>query len=157
MTLIIGSLIIALSALAIAGELVARVEASVRSTSALRSVLEHTKNMIDCYSLPSDEILRRVDRSVLLGCGYEKDDTPKSFSALLDGSDIKDPESRDIFFAFAKDFGKSFRVDELSRCSLYLERIRAREQKMVKEAQKKKRVIYTVAVCSALAVIILLI
>ncbi|MBO7303099.1 MAG: hypothetical protein J6U68_02815, partial [Clostridia bacterium] len=126
MTLIIGSLIIALSAFAIATELASEVEASVRSASALRSVVEHTKNMIDCYSLPSDEILKRLERSVLLGCGYEKCEAPKSFMALLEGASIKDSESREIFFAFAKDFGKSFRADELSRCSLYLERMRAR-------------------------------
>ena len=157
MSLIIGSLIIALSALAIAVELVAEVEATARSVSALRSALEHTKNMIDCYSLPADEILRRLDSSVFEECGYAKGDIPKSFLDFLEGSDIKDAEGRDIFFAFAKDFGKSFRTDELSRCSLYLERMRAREQKVMKEAQKKKRVIYTVAVCSALGVIILLI
>ena len=157
MVFIIGSLIIALSAFAIARELVAEVDAAVRSAGALRSVLEYAKTSIDCYSLPSDEILRRIDRSVLEACGYGGERPPKNFSALCEGADIKDFESREIFSAFAKGFGKSFRADELSRCSLYLEKMRAREQKLIKEAQKKKKVIYTVAVCSALAAIILLV
>ena len=77
--------------------------------------------------------------------------------ALTFACDVTDAEARELILSFAKDFGKSYRQDELSRCSLYLERMRAREQKLIKESAKKKKVIYTVAICSALAVIILII
>lgn len=113
--------------------------------------------MIDCYALPSDEILKRLDPEVLRACGYTEEAPPQNFLSLAKRADIADSESREILFAFAKDFGKSFRADELSRCSLYLEKMRSREQKLIKETQKKKKVIFTISLCSALAVIILLI
>ena len=154
---IIGVLIIIFSAFIIGAELAERVDQTGRSVSALRSVLEHTKNMIECYSLPTGEILRRLDRSVLRDCGYLKADAPMDFYSFAKEMKAIDAEAGEIFLAFAKDFGKSYRQDELSRCSLYLEKMRAREQKIIKESAKKKKVIFTVVICSALAVIILII
>lgn len=154
---ILGVLVIIFSSLTIASFLAEKIDSSVKSICALRGILEHTKNMIECYSLPASEILRRVELSLLLDCGCDKNALPSDFSELAKRSVIADSEARELLMAFAKDFGKSYRQDEISRCSLYLERIRSREQKLIKESAKRKKVIFTVAFCSALALIILII
>lgn len=154
---IIGALIIFFSSFMIAAGIVEKIDVTQRSVSALRGILEHTKNMIECYSLPAGEILKRIDSSLLSDCGCFEEKIPRDFSELAERAKIEDGEACEIFSAFSKDFGKSYRQDEILRCSLYLEKMRAREQKLTKEYAKKKKVIFTVALCSALAVIILII
>ena len=87
----------------------------------------------------------------------KSDDLRHRVEDFSQNANISDGESADILHSFAKDFGKSYRADELSRCSLSIEKIRAREQKLLKESAKKKRVIFTVAICASLAVVILII
>ena len=87
---LIGALIIIFSSLIIGAELSRGVERAGQSVSALRAVLEHTKNMIECYSLPSGEILRRLDRSVLGNCGYTKSDAPTDFCSFAEGMNVAD-------------------------------------------------------------------
>jgi hypothetical protein len=141
----------------IALNLTEKIDKAIRSVSALRKILEFSKNMIECYSLPAGEILKRINPSLFLDCGYFKKTPPEDFFMFITNTDVSDAEAYEIMRNFAKDFGKSYRQDELSRCSLYLERMRSREQKLAKESAKKKKVIFTVALCSALALIILII
>ena len=154
---IIGVLLILCSAFFIANKQIVDIESSVRSASALRSVMEQIKNMIECYSLPIGQILKKIEPSTLKACGYEPEEAPCDLLDFVENSSVADKESFDIFFSFAKDFGKGYRKDELSRCSMFLERMRTREQKLLKEAAKKKKVVLTVSLCAALAIVILLI
>lgn len=154
---IIGVLMIIVSSVMIASNLAEKTDSDVRAAGALRAILEHTKNMIECYSLPASEILCRLDATLFADCGYLNDTRPNDFEAFAKNANISDAESYELLCSFAKDFGKSYRADELSRCSLYIEKMRAREQKLTKEATKKKKVIFAVAICSSLAVIILVI
>ena len=154
---IIGAIIIFFSALMIAHSLSSKIDREIKAVSALRTVLERTRSMIECYSLSASEILRRIDSRLFLDCGIPGGRVPQSFGELADNIDIADVEMREAMLSFAKDFGKSYRADELSRCTLYLEKIRAREQKIIKESAKKKKVIYAVAICSSLAAVILMI
>lgn len=154
---IIGVIIIFFSSVMIASILAEKADSTLRSVVALRTILEHTKTMIDCYSLPASEILRRVDISLFFDCGYSKNTPPRDFESFIQCSKIDDAEAYELFSSFADGFGKSYRQDELSRCSLYLEKMRSREQKIIKESAKKKKVIFTVAISASLAVIILII
>ena len=157
---IIGSLLILFSSLAIAGKLVSDAEKAKMRASALRALLEHIKNMIECYSMPIGQILIRIEPSLLRECGYCEKEAPhdlRCFAKKIEKNDGADAETLGIFEAFAKDFGKGYREDELLRCGLFLEKMRAREQKLCKEYAKKKKVILTVSICSALALIVLLI
>lgn len=154
---IIGALLILCSAVFLANRAVLEIQAVLRTTSALRAVMEQVKNLIECYSLPIGQIFKRIDPSVIEACGYKGEALPTDLSELAENSAVPDKESLEIFLAFAKDFGKGYRKDELSRCSMFLERMRSREQKLAKETEKKKRVITAVSICGALAVVILLI
>lgn len=154
---IIGVLMIVFSALRIASKLAEKTDYVIKSVSAVREILEHTKNMIDCYSLPASEILCGVEFSLFLDCGYLKKTPPLDFIEFLKNSDIPDRESREYMLSFAEGFGRGYRKDELLRCSLYLEKIRTREQKLIKESAKKKNMIFSIAICASLAVIILVI
>lgn len=153
---IVGSLAILFSAIAIAKGLASESDVTLRQVSAIRSVLEQTKRQISCYALSAGEILRQLDGDLLIDCGYFKKSPPRDFSELACSIRVRDSESASVLSAFARDFGKSYRADELALCTLYIERIRAREQKLIKDFAKRKRVIYALAVCFALAVIILL-
>ena len=154
---IIGVLLILCSSVFIAHGAVLENQRALRTTTALRTVMEQVKNLIECYSLPIGGILKKIDPSVIEACGYKGEALPTDLSELAENSVVPDKESLEIFFAFAKDFGKGYRKDELSRCSMFLERMRSREQKLSKETEKKKRVITAVSICGALAVVILLI
>lgn len=154
---IIGSLIILFSALAIARALTLEIERTLRQVSAFRGVLEQAKRQIDCYAMSASEILRRIDPSILSDCGYSGATPPRDFFELIESVRIRDAECESTLFSFAKDFGKAYRADEIAFCTLYIERMRSREQKLLKELSKRKRIIYTVAVCSALGAVILLI
>ena len=153
---IIGALVIIFSSVMIAMNQAEKIDDSLRCVSALRALFEHTKNMIECYSLPVGEILRRFDSEYLLEIGYSRE-APRNFLELAEGASISDSEARELLLSFSRDFGVSYRQDELARCSLYLEKMRAREQKLSKESARRKRVIYTVALCAALAIVILII
>ena len=148
---------IVFSAVMIASNISEKTDATIKSVSALREILEHTKNMIDCYSLPVSEILGGINFSLLIDCGFSKNMPPLDFEEFLINSHIPDSEAKELMSAFAEGFGKGYRQDELSRCSLYLEKMRSREQKLIKEASKKKNMIFTVAICASLAVVILVI
>ena len=154
---IIGALLILCSSVFIAYGAVFKIQTTLQATSALRFVMEQVKNLIECYSLPIGQIFKRIDPSVIEACGYKGKALPTDLSELAENSVVLDKESREIFLAFAKDFGKGYRKDELSRCSMFLERMRSREQKLSKETEKKKRVIMAISICGALAVVILLI
>ena len=145
------------SAIFIANRQISEIEEAVRVTGALRLVMERVKNMIECYSMPIGQILKKIEPSVFEICGYKGDGTPCDLLDLAENSSVSDKESFEIFFAFAKDFGKEYRKDELLRCSMFLERMRSREQKLLKEAAKKKKVVLTVSLCVAMAIVILLI
>ena len=154
---IIGAIIIFFSSLMIAYTLSSKIDRDIKAASALRTVLERTRAMIECYSLSASEILQRIDDTVFADCGISNGRSIRSFLDLAENINIADNEMRDLMLSFAKDFGKSYRADELSRCTLYLEKIRTREQKMIKESAKKKKVIFTVAICASLAAVILMI
>ena len=154
---IMGVLIIVFSAIMIALNLSQKTDATAKSVSALRCILEHAKNMIDCYSLPASEILCGLDFSLFSSCGYSKNTHPLSFEEFVKNANILDKEADELMRAFAEGFGKGYRRDELLRCSSYLEKMRSREQKLIKEAAKKKNMIFTVAICASLAVVILII
>ena len=154
---IIGVLLILCSAIFIASRQIAEIEKTVRVTSALRLIMERVKNMIECYSMPIGQILKKVEMSAFEDCGYKGEGAPCDLLDFVENSSVNDAESYEIFFAFAKDFGKGYRKDELSRCSMFLERMRSREQKVLKEAAKKKKVVLTVSLCMAAAIVILLI
>lgn len=154
---IIGALIIIFSSIMISLDLSEKIDTSMSTVRALRMLFEHTKNMIECYSLPASEILRQFDLSAFAVLGYSKNNLPQDFATLAQNTVIDDSEAREILIAFSSDFGKSYRQDELARCSLYLEKMRAREQKLVKDSAKRKKVIFTVALCAALAVVVLIV
>lgn len=153
---IIGVALILCGAFCIAERMLADLDATLRATSALRAAIEQIKSMVACYSLPVGQILMRLEPSIFEALCYE-DGIPSNLLELAEGSVIPDTESQEIFFAFAKDFGREYREEEASRCAVFLERIRSREQKLYKERAKKKKVILTVSLCIALAVIIMLI
>lgn len=135
--------------------LISEFDKATRSASAARLLIERVKNMIECYALPAGEILKRIEPNIFAELGYSGG-APNSFFELASDADIADGESAELLLAFAKEFGTSYRRDELSRCALYLERLRSREQKLLKEAAKKRKIIITVSLCSALGLIVLL-
>lgn len=153
---IIGVALILCGAFCIAERMIADLEATLKATSALRETLEQIKNMVACYSLPIGQILARLDPSIFEALRYEGGQ-PSNLLELIEGSEVLDAESREIFFAFAKDFGREYREEEATRCAVFLERMRSREQKLYKEKAKKKKIILTLSLCMALAVIVMLI
>ena len=88
---VIGSVLIFISAIAIADRLLDGVDASIRGVSAVRVILERTKVLIECYALPADEILKRIDASLFADCGYAGE-APKSFAELAEGAKITEFE-----------------------------------------------------------------
>ena len=103
-----------------------------------------------------EEILRRCDAGLLDSCGYKGEITSKSFAELANSCEIADGESARLFSEVCREFGKSYREEELRRCEHYLSLLSARAEVLKSEAAVKKKIILATIVSGAIMLAILL-
>ncbi|MBP3315967.1 MAG: hypothetical protein J6M03_09110 [Clostridia bacterium] len=153
---ILGIALILLCAGAIVQTLLAAVDSALRTARSLCELLRYTRQMIERFSMCGEEILRRCDAGLLDSCGYKGELMPKSFAELANICEIADGESARLFSEFCRDFGKSYREEELRRCEHYLSLLSARAEVLKSEAAVKKKIILATIVSGAIMLAILL-
>ena len=136
---IIGIILILLSSAALGLELRYALERKLRSARALEKLLVHTRQMIKSLCASGGDILSSCPSELLFDCGYIGECMPKSFSELADRCRIEDRECSRIFCEFCRDFGKSYREEELGRCERYLALLSARVDCLQSEIMAKKK------------------
>lgn len=154
---ILGSLALLLSGIGIALLLVRDAERCVERTRGLLALVRFTKTSVSMYSMSVSEILKKCSPELLRECGYQDEaPLPASFSELLAGCEIPDKDSRAAFADFAESFGNAYRAEEILRCEECIEKLRKREMSLSSALPSKKKIIFSVSLCSALSLLILL-
>lgn len=152
---IIGIILILISSVTVGLELRGALECKLRSVRALERLLSHTRQMIKSFCASGEEILRSCPPELLLDCGYVGENAPTSFPMLASGCAIDDGESARIFAEFCRDFGKSYREEELGRCEHYLALLTARADSLQGEITAKKKTVLVLSVSCGLMLAIL--
>ena len=153
---LLGAAILSLCGVLLAAHLNRRAECRLRQVEGWISLLRFVKAQVECFSLPMSEILLRCDRGLLQTCGYSADIAPKSFSAMIEASGFVDGECARVVRAFAEEFGKGYREEEMRGCDYYLAQLEVHKEALAKKLPAQKKMNATLSVCAALALVLLL-
>ena len=129
----------------------------LRQTEAWLALLHHIRGQVDCFARPISDILSGCELSLLNACGYRGEDVPESLDALLARCAIGDGETEKIVTDFSREFGKSYREEQIKSCSYSCDRLIRRRDALAEQLPAKRRVNSALWISGALTVVILLI
>jgi len=152
-----GSVLLLASAFFAAKYLNKKAEEVLSETDSFYRLIKQIKLEVDSFSLPISKILSRIDKKLLVGCGYAEDEPPKSLDALLSSIKFKGERCRELLVGFSSDFGNSYREEELRKLSYYEELLKNERERLAAELPAKKKLNLTLALAAALGIVILLI
>ncbi len=120
-------------------------------------LLSYIKNQVDLFSLPISELLHSCKTEQLRACGYRQCRKPTDISDLIANTDHCDEDVKRIIESFAKDFGKSYRSEEVKRCEFYISELDRHRKIMKEQLPTKKKLTATVcmSVCLGAALFFL--
>ena len=85
-----GALLLTFSGAFVARMINAAASTALLQTEGFISFLRFTRVHIDCFSLPIGDIIAICEKDVLLRCGYEKREAPRSFDLFVDSIIVSD-------------------------------------------------------------------
>ncbi|MBE6550039.1 MAG: hypothetical protein E7670_06385 [Ruminococcaceae bacterium] len=153
---IAGALLLTFSGAFTAHMINASASMALAQTEGLISFIRFTRVQIDCFSLPISEIIALCSHKELLRCGYEKSEVPTSLGAFVDSISVSDKEAYKVFCAFASEFGRGYRMEQLRACDYYLTLLEEHRKTLLSSLPSKKKRNGAVCVCASLALAILL-
>ena len=112
--------------------------------------LKYIKNQIECFGLPSREILKSCEEGLLDNCGFTNCSKDGGFDMLAIDCDINDRESSRIVCDFLNGFGKCYRDEQIKECEDVISALSERRTKLYSELEKKKKVNNTLCIASAI-------
>ena len=118
---IAGSALLACSGVLSAAELNRRATERQRQVEAWIEFLRYVGGQVKYFSMPMAEILAHCDRALLCACGYSGKAPPSSFEEMLSASSLRDRETRAAIEGFAREFGRSYREEQVARCEGQIE------------------------------------
>lgn len=154
---IAGALMLTLSGVLGAAAMNTRASGAHAQTEALIAFMRYARNMIECFSLPAAEIIRRADREQLALCGFTGESVPESFGELFSRIHIRDADTARILQSFCDGFGRSYREEQLKEMDYYISLLCERAERLAEELPKRKKLNSTLCISSALALAILLV
>ena len=139
----------------------------IRVLDGFLSLLCYIKGQIDCYAMPVQEILARVDRSVLAACrGFSEEEACRLAHAIAPVDSVPDlvreskgyleSESERLLMSFSAELGSTFREEQVKRCEYYMEALEEERSKLADAMPSRIRVNSVLCVCGALGLLILL-
>lgn len=152
---LIGAILLGLSGGMIAYELNKNATRALLQTEAFCRLLNHIRSQVECFALPIVDILSTADIELLRECGYTGKDAPTSLSKLYEGTHWRDSRTEMIIRRFSDEFGKSYRAEQVGRCSYYLSLLEERKRTAERELPAKKKLYLTLCTSASLAVLIL--
>ena len=131
------------------------------------SLLYYIKGQIDCYAMPLADILARADPALIAAClGVETGQLSPSpgiraggdaLPALLRESRLYlDPECERLLTTFAGELGTTYRAEQVSRCSYYIEALTRERGRLADTLPARLRTCGTLCICCAVAAAVLL-
>lgn len=153
---IIGCAVAVATSVIAAGSIVSAEKRRTAQLYALARLTEHIGRQIENFSTPISEILRTADPSLLHECGSSSPATV-SFGDFIKGCDLAlSEEEKRTLFAFSAELGRGFKDEQVKSCTLCSAQLRALADSAAEQLPKKRKVTYTLFVCSALALVIIL-
>ena len=153
---IAGALFLSVSGVLCAAHLNRRAERRVRQIGGWISLLRFVRGQVECFSLPMSEILARCPPEIFAECSFAGDVAPTSFEMLLSASPPDDRASEELLRRFCTEFGRGYREEELRGCDYFLAGLEARRTELSTKLPTQKKMHTTLCLCSALAVVLLL-
>lgn len=152
---VFGSALVVASSAWIAFRINAEEDRKLQRIESYIELMNFIMNSIDCFCIPVGDILHDADSELLLRCGYEKKEKPRSAEDMLFGGDaFGDEELLQIMQRFWSSVGRSYRNEEVARCRMAIEELKALFSKRRDERTKKKRTVPALCICSALGIVI---
>ncbi|MBQ7383442.1 MAG: hypothetical protein IJV72_01450 [Clostridia bacterium] len=152
---IVGALILAFSGFYASVSMNSRLTNTLKQTEAIITLMLFIRSQVECFALPSSEMIALCDRALLRECGFEGDEPPTDICALFDSFGIADSKTAQLARSFAESFGRCYREEQIKECDYYIELFRDRRQILAEALPAKKRVNSTLCISSAIALIIL--
>lgn len=122
------------------------------------ALIRLTKNQIDCYALPTSEILLRCDRSLLTRLGWEELAPPSDFSSLrkkVQSTGLTEEGER-IAENFCEEIGKGYRGEQLRTCEYSIGLFCAERDRLLAELPKRRQRNITLCMAAALGTVVVL-
>ena len=122
------------------------------------ALIRYTRRMVECYALPESVILARASREVLTACGYDLEDPPENFRAVLACVCAEKIGEQVISSVrqFVEAYGQGYREEQMKicdECLLVLQEEQERLSELSLTARKRNT---TIAVSAAMGIGILL-
>lgn len=153
---IIGIITVCISGFGISMLLLVRERLALTRVAALIRFIEYVKLSVEHYALSTSQLFSRCDKELLYNCGYEDGNLPDNFRDMAEGCDIPDKEAEEVFFRFALDFGKEYRMKQTMSCDNCIEELKRCEVRLKDEFPARRKLIIGIGVSATLILIILL-
>ena len=155
---LIGAILLAVVGVYGAVTLNTRAMRQIEQLDAWIALLRLTKNQIDCYALPTSEILRRCDRSLFVRLGWRGVAPPKDFSSL--GGEAArlglTEEGERIAESFCAEIGKGYRGEQVRTCDYAIGLFSAERDRLLSELPERRQRNVTLCMAAALLVVVIL-
>ena len=140
-----------------AGAIVSAEKRRLSQLFSFASLIGRIGQQIESFKTPVCEILKSTDPALLRSCGATMPDT-ENFIGFLNSCDLAlNEEEKRTLFTFGADLGRHFQGDQVRSCALCSKQL----SDFANDAQilfpKKRKMTYTLLICSALALVIILI
>ena len=154
---ILGCTVAIAASVVAAGAVVSAEKRRVSQLQGFTALVERIGQQIENFNTPVSQILKSTDPALLHQCGAQSPVT-ESLTAFLDSCDLTlSEEEKRALFAFAADLGRRFRSEQIRSCELCSKLL----ADFANDAQilfpNKRKVTYTLFICAALALVIILI
>ena len=154
---ILGCTVALAASVLAAGAVVSAEKRRVSQLQGFTALVERIGQQIENFNTPVSQILKSTDPALLHQCGAQSPVT-ESLAAFLDSCDLAlSEEEKRVLFTFAADLGRRFRSEQIRSCVLCSKLL----ADFANDAQilfpNKRKVTYTLFICAALALVIILI
>ncbi len=121
------------------------------------SLLEHIYKQIEAFNIPLPDILKNLDARTFKLCGIDVEGGIDEGFFLNQGGSFLRAKEKKLISDFYAGLGRCYRDEQLKSCKYYLDELSNILLEAEKEYPKKRKLTYTLCVCTALGIIILII
>jgi hypothetical protein len=154
----VGALCILLASLMLFAEIQRNDKKRLEQLSAYIELIDCTKQQIECYKIPINQIFSQLDATIFQKCGYLINDTPKSFEDLLDNSDLRlDIHAISVLNAFSNKFGSVYFNEQIASCNECSNQLKDLLEKNRAKVSQDIKIRLALCLCFSVSLILMLI
>ena len=154
----LGIILVISSGLITSRKILAESKKDLSKINALIELVSNFMIKIESLCIPIPEILTDIAPEILIKCGYDPAELPKDSEGLLEKCSFKyDKQLYGMYSAFLKSLGKGYKNEEIAKCRIFCEEIKALSQKKADEYRNKRKTVPALCISFSLGTVILLI